>query len=355
MRRAAAAAAVSVGALCLAAGASGATALLPSPTTPIDTKLPLGSGSVALPPLLPVNARVANRVAVSVRVLPDGRVVGVRALQRLTMLGTGDFFFQVPAPLRDVAAGPGSEGEPGFRRNAILWQGFADRRRILSADAELVTPPAAAALPLRLELADGLLRLRNVTAVRARAFSANAEPAAARRVLAGIASDPTAQPSIRIQGAVVGRSVVVEAPLLVRGVVRSGDRVTGRFERVLGGPGPSTVELPADGSEVVLTAEPIPLVPEARRPPRNATGPQLVLLATTSLLRLARTHQYDMYLANPMATGPTQTVYRYRTVQPSAEFAPPSRDEGASAPVTLLLLAGGLLAACGLVVLWARS
>jgi hypothetical protein len=348
----------SAAALAVAGPAAGAIALLPSPTTPIDTKLPLGSAVVTVPPLLPLNARVANRVAVSVGVLQAGTVTGVRALQRLTLRGTGDFFFQVPAPLRDVRAGPGSQSEPGFRRNAILWQGFLNRRRILSADAELVAREVAGALPLRVELTDGALRLRNLTAVRARAFSAQAQPAAVRRVLAGIAADPQLQPSVKIQGAVTGRSVVVEAPLRVRGVVRSGDRVVRRFARVLGGPAPPTATIPLGAIEdpqVDLTAEPVPLVPELRSPPEGASGPELVLLATTSLLRLARAHQYDMFLASPDSQGPTQTVYRYRTVSPAAAIPASSDEEGSGLPLTLVLVAGALLATSGLVVLWARS
>jgi hypothetical protein len=348
----------STAALVVAGQAAAANALLPSPTTPIDTKLPLGSARVAVPPLLPVNARVANRVVVSVGVRSDGTVTGVRAIQRLTLLGTGDFFFQVPAPLRDVRAGPGSQGEPGFRRNAILWQGFANRRRILSSDATLVVREVSGALPLRIDFAGGALRLRNETAVPARAFSAQARPAAVRRVLRQIAADPLFQPSVEVQGAVIGRQVVVEAPLRVRGTVRSGGRVVRRFERVLGGPAPAGAVIPLGGAErpqVELTAEPVPLVPEAARPPAGAKGPELLLLATTSLLRLARVHQYDQFLANPQPTGPTQTVYRYRTATPAAVSSAAPEDDDTGLALTLLIAAGALLAGAGLVVLWAHS
>jgi hypothetical protein len=348
----------SAAALAVAGSAEGANALLPSPTTPIDTKLPLGAARVAVPPLLPTNARVANRVVVSVGVLPDGSVTGVRAIQRLTLLGTGDFFFQVPAPVRDVQAGPGSQGEPGFRRNAILWQGFANQRRILSADAQLVVREVRGALPLRVDVAGGALRLANETAVPARAFSAQARPVAVRRTLRQIAADPLFQPSVEVQGAVTGRQVVVDAPLRIRGTVRSGGRIVRRFERVLGGPAPAGAVIPlggADRPQVELTAEPVPLVPEAERPPAGATGRELLLLATTSLLRLARVHQYDQFLANPQPTGPTQTVYTYRTVTAAAAApAVPEDDEG-SLVLPIVLVAAAVLVGGGLVVLWAHA
>jgi hypothetical protein len=348
MRRAAVAAALV--ALALPAAAAGRTALLPSPTTPLDTKLPLGASSAGVPPLLPTNARVSSRQIVSVDVLTDGTVVAVRVRHVLTLRGTGDFFFQVPAPARDARAAPGSQGEPGLRQGAVLWQGFANRRRVLAADIELDPAAAAPALPLQLELRDGMLVLRNATAVRARGFSAATPPAQIRRVLAGIARHPTEQPSVQISGPVRGRSVVVDAPLRVVGSVGEN-----RFERVLGGPASTTARIPArEGSRVRLVADPVRLVPETR-PPRSATGSELLFLATKGLLRLARTFQYNSFLAGPGVGGPPRTTYLYRTVTPPPSAQPPASD--ASRGLLLVLLLGGavIVASGGLVVAWAHS
>ncbi|HXV02817.1 MAG TPA: hypothetical protein VFP24_04535 [Gaiellaceae bacterium] len=345
-----AAVAVALVVLALPATAAGRTALLPSPTTPLDTKLPLGASSAGAPPLLPVNARVSNRQVVFVDVLADGTVVGVRVRQVLTLRGTGDFFFQVAAPAKDVRAAPGSQGEPGLRQGAVLWQGFANRRRVLAADVELDPAAVAGVLPLRLELRDGVLVLRNTTAVRARGFSAAARPAQIRRVLAGIARHPAEQPSVAISGPVRGRSVVVDAPLRVVGAV--GSR---RFQRVLGGPARATARIPAgEGSRVRLVAEPIRLAPETR-PPRSASGSELVFLATKALLRLARTYQYNSFLAGPGVGAPPRTTYVYRTVAPKPSLQPAKSDDDWSLPLALLLGALAVVASGGLVVAWAHS
>jgi hypothetical protein len=338
-------------ALAVPASAAGRTALLPSPTTPLDTKLPLGASAAGVPPLLPVNAKVSSRQVVFVDVLPDGRVVGVRVRHVLTLRGTGDFFFQVPAPVKDVRAAPGSQGEPGLRQGAILWQGFANRRRVLAADAELDPAAVATILPLRLQLRDGTLVLRNATAVRARGFSAAARPAEVRRVLAGIARHPAEQPSVEISGPVRGRSVVVDTPLRVVGSVRGGRS----FGRVLGGPAPPIARIPiGKGSKVKLVAEPVQLVPEARLP-RSATGTELVFLATKALLRLARTYQYDSFLSSPGARTPPRTTYVYRIVTPQPTVIPAEADDDQSLVVALLLGGVAILASGGLVVAWAHS
>lgn len=359
--RAACLAAVAVAALAATGSAAARTALLPSPTTPIDTRLPLGAGTVAAPPLLPAaNGRVTSDERVTVDVLKDGTVVRVGAVQRLTLTGIGDFFFQVPAPLRDVRAVPGSQAEPGFRRNAILWQGFANRRRLLASDADLEPAATAPLLPLRIRLSEsGALKLLNTTAVSAQAFSADVRLEDIRRTLARILAQPDVQPSVEVSGPVQGRRVVVEAPLLVRGVIRSDGRAVKRFTRVVGGPGPVAVTLtppsPVSDPEVELTASPVRLLPELRRPPASADGADLVLLAGRSLLRLARVRQYNSFLANPDPSGPTKTVYRFRTVTPSATL-PTDRSASEGSPVlAILLAAGAVLVSGGLVVLWAHS
>jgi hypothetical protein len=335
--------------LALPPPAAARTALLPSPTTPLDTKVPLGAASAVAPPLLPANARLASRQVVHVDVRPDGDVVRVRVVQTLTLRGTGDFFFQVQAPLRDVRATPSSQAEPGLRPTAILWQGFSNGQRVLGADAELDPVAAAAALPLRVERRGGVLVLRNATGIRARGFAAAADAAELRRVLRAIARNPFTPRSIEIRGPVTGRNVVVEAPLRVRGVDPR------RFERIVGGTAPSSARVAIGaGTRVEVVAEPVPLVPEGRRERGSAAAPELVFLATRALLRLARVHQYGSFLANPDPAGPASTVYRYRIVA-ATEVAPRAREQKDGLPLGLLFGGLAILASGGLVVLWARS
>jgi hypothetical protein len=350
--------ALAVGLVALVApGAAAArTALLPSPTTPLDTKLPLGAAaSATAPPLVPANAPVENRQVVFVDVRPDGTVLRVRVRQVLTLRGTGDFFFQVPAPVKDVHAAPGSQGEPGLRQNAILWQGFSNRRRVLAADVELDPAAAAVALPLAIERRDGKLLLRNVTAVRARGFAAAADPVAIRRTLAAIGRHPPEPRTIEIHGPVEGRNVVVEAPLHVLGSVRSPDNVGRPLNLALGGFAPQQLALAAsEGSKLNLEVTPVLALPELRPAPPGTPAPELVLRASTAMLRVARVHQYRGFLSAP-GVGPTSTVYRYRTVaaQPAAQEGGASGD--GKLPLVLLLAGAAVLASGGLVVAWAHS
>jgi hypothetical protein len=345
-------------ALTTAGAAAARPALLPSPTVPLDARVPLTGAAPAGPIQLPRNAGAANSQQVLAEVAGEGTVVRLRVLQRLTLTGLGDFFFQIPAPVRDVRALPGSQGEPGLRANAILWQGFSAGRRRLAAEAEL-RPSAAGALPLRVELGRGTLRLRNATSVRTLGFAASAERSAVLPVLTQIAEQaagrsPPGRPIVQIKGPTVGRRLLVDAPLRVVGAIRVRGRLLRRFERIVGGPAPrsATIQVPTD-AEVVLTVEPVPLVPELRYPPRTATGTDLLILAERSLLRLARVHQYRTFLAGP-APGPARTIYRFRTVGVQPPAAAKKGDDGSSLGLVVLLGAGMALLSAGAVVLWAH-
>jgi hypothetical protein len=381
--------------------ASARPLLLPSPTAPLDARVPLRSNAPPTELRLPLNARVTSRERVAAAVLADGTVVAVRVLQRLTLTGTGDYFFTVPAPLRDVRAGPGSQSEPGFRRSALIWQGFANRRRVLVADAELVPGPAAAALPLHLELRTTVegrplsgderrsgrlrleLRLRNTTAVRAQTFSARpASPAAVRTIARRVAKqvrrgETPEQPVLEVQGPIRPRTVAVGAPLVVAGevrlptrrlddaavrggeLVRRADGVAIRFRLVLGGSRPSEATIALTGTahgaalpQASLTAEPsvAALLTGASRGSREATVDGVGRL----LLGLARVRQYGAFLANPAPAGAVHTGYSFRTVeQPATAVTPTAADEGGVLqPVLVVLLL--LLGAAGLAVLWAH-
>jgi hypothetical protein len=372
--------------------------LLPSPTAPLDAKVPLRSNAPPIELRLPLNARMSSREQVAAAVLADGTVVAVRVLQRLTLTGTGDYFFAVPAPLRDVRRGPGSQSEPGFRRSAVMWQGFANRRRILVADAELVPGPVAKSLPLHLALratvggrplANGErrsgrlrmeLRLQNTTAVRTQTFSARpASPAAvrtiARRVTRQVRRGETPeQPGLEVKGPIRPRTVSVGAPLVVAGevrlpvgrlddaTVRGGELVRAggvavRFRLVLGGPRPSEATIALTGRardaalpRASLTGEPsvVPLVTgESRKPTVDTVG--------RLLLGLARVRQYDAFLANPAPGGTVEAVYRFRTVGAPAVSSTPAAlddDDDVLHPVLVVLLA--VLGVGGLAVLWAH-
>jgi hypothetical protein len=372
--------------------------LLPSPSAPLDARVPLRTNAQPIELRLPLNGRMSSRERVTAAVLADGTVVSVRVVQRLILTGTGDYFFAVPAPLRDVRRGPGSQSEPGFRRSAVMWQGFANRRRLLVADAELVPEPVADVLPLRLELrttVDGRplasnerrsgrlrveLRLRNTTAARTQTFAARpASPAAvrtiARRVTRQVRRGETPeQPVLEVKGPIRPRTVSVGAPLVVAGEVRlpvgrlddatvrggelvRADGVAVRFRLLLGGPRPSAATIALTGTardaalpRASLTGEPsvVPLVTgESRKPTVDSVG--------RLLLGLARVRQYDAFLANPAPGGSVEAVYRFRTVEVPAATATPAAsddDDYELQPVLVVLLA--VLGVGGLAVLWAH-
>ena len=361
-------------ALATAGAAAGYQLFLPSPATPLDATVPLRGGGPPRPIQLPPGSRVANEQQVVTELLDDGTVVGIRVLQRLALSGTGDFFFQVPAPLRDVTSLPGSQAEPGLRSDGIVWQGFSAGRRILAADAELRPAQAGRFLPLRLELRSRAtgprraieLRLKNTTAVQAQAYVADAPPAEVRSVLKRIPAQASADRglpdlSVDVRGSVARRTVTVEAPLRVRGVIRLGRRVLARFERIVGGSAPArstisvaTTDAASPRPEVLLTVEPVPLLPELQTVRPGMTGRSLVLLAGRSLLRLARVHQYRAFLAAP-TSGPARTIYRFRTVAPAALSEPAAPEEDGTGPLLVVLIAAGAaVLAAGGIVAWAH-
>jgi hypothetical protein len=371
--------------------------VLPSPVTALDTKVPLRTNAPRTQLQLPVNARLDSRERVRVRTLLDGRVVGVRVLQRLTLRGTGDYFLSVPAPLLDVRAVPGSQAEPGFRRSGILWQGFSNRRRVLAADAKVDPDRAAAALPLRVELTATVggnelrrgerhtgrlrleLRLRNTTAVRVQAASARAaSPRAVRRLAARIASEIRRgeipeQPAPEVEGPITTRTVVVDAPLVVSGelrlparrldaaAVRGGTLVRGRdvgvrFRVVLAAP-KSTATVVLTGSAVDAAPPRATVVAEPSQELALAGADQAAPIDALSLvlLRLARVRQYDAFLANPAPGGSVEAVYRYETAAAaSAPAETGTSDEGGAVILPLLLAIALVAGAGGLVVLWAH-
>lgn len=358
-------AALAVPGAALAARSTGA--LLPSPTTPLDTRLPLTT-QVALPPTrMPPGVQVTNEQEVLVDVTSDGRVVRVRVRQRLTLSGVGDYFFQVPAPVRDVRALPESQAEPGLRRGAVLWQGFSPGERVLAAELELDPRIAARALPLAVRRESRRLVLRNTTRVQGVAFAASARRGVLVPVLRAIREraargEAVGQPSVVVDGPTTGRHLAVEAPLAVRGRARADGGAVRNFRLLLGGPAPATaaVAIPA-GAAFALVVTPERRLPELERIPADATGGELLQLAQGALLRLARVHQYDTFVAPTAGEGfsPTEAeasaVYRYRTVAATAALAvPDEQDDGAGPGLVVLLAGGSLLLLGGCLVAWAH-
>jgi hypothetical protein len=347
-----------------AAAARETGALLPSPTTPLDTRLPLTGGQAAiLPTRMPPGVQVTNEQEVLVDITSDGRVVRLRVRQRLMLSGVGDYFFQVPAPVLDVRSLPGSEGEPGLRRGAVLWQGFSPGERVLAAELELDPRVAARALPLAVRRDGRRLVLRNTTRVQGVAFAASAR----RRVLVPVlrtirervaSGDAVGQPSVLVEGETTGRELPVEAPLAVRGTVRGGRS----FRLLLGGPAPATATVPIPaGSGFRLVVTPERRLPELDSIPADATGDELLELAQSSLLRLARVRQFDTFVSPTAGEGflPEQAeasaVYRYRTVAATAAPSVAGEEDASTGAALLVLLAGGsVLLLVGSVVAWSH-
>lgn len=342
-------------ALWAAGTAAAGVVLLPSPTTRISSEPPLGSAAPPGPFQLPRPPRADSRQQILVGIGESGEPVTVRVRHRLTLNGRGDYFFQVPAPVSDVRALPESQSEPGLRRSAILWQGFSPGRRVLVAELDLEPNVVARTLPLRIERNDRAITLRNTTSVEVEGFTGEVERSAMRRLLARLsARSPAAAPAVQVAGQTRRRRLRAEAPLRIRGTIEREGRVLRRVGLVLGGPEPAeaTISAPA-GGRVALTAEPVPVVSDLTRAPRNASGEELLLLAEQALLRLARVNQYRSFLASP-GSGTAAAVYRFRTVDPPAAMPTPADDDGSNLLLVLGLGAGAILAAAGAVVVWAH-
>jgi hypothetical protein len=119
-RVAAAVAACAVAALTFGAPAPAATQIvtLPNAAAILQGEPPLAPPAtvvreIRLPRLIGSDERVVAGLAL------DGTPRSVRVVQRLDLRGLGDYTFSVPAPARSVAAGPGSESQPGLRLNEI--------------------------------------------------------------------------------------------------------------------------------------------------------------------------------------------------------------------------------------------
>ena len=400
MRRPSAAIAVALaGALGTAAAATAQerVAALPDPNAPLTPAPPLRSDAE---PLLTAAYTAGTRSTEEVRVAlrADGTPHSVQVLQRLELVGSGDYAFIVPAPLLDVRPGPGTESQPGFRRGAIVWQGFSPGRRKLAAVAVLEPAAALRSLPLRVSVratrGELELAIENVTATSAVSFAGRGDPVQLARVLDEArhrlaARGPFLPQLVRAEG-VRARTYRVDVAFRLSGTVRLGRGrfrsvrasagraesrgSTLRFVATLGGREPSGLVVRArigsgTAPRLELRAEPLRDVP-GLRPPRGASwtaaledglvprdGRRLLTTTVETFLRMARLAQYETFLRNPSPSagiGQARASYVYRTVA-AAPAAKPA-DDGSGGAVATVLLAFAVVAAVGVAtVVWAHS
>lgn len=366
--------------LVVAAGMLAPTAAGAPPTGLAD--LP-GMGALRpVPPLAPPQPPVTevprlrgtafSQERVLVGISPEGAATTVEVTQRLLVRALGDYAFFIPAPAVSVRAGPGSQSQPGFRPNQIVWQGFSPRRRVLAARAELRPPESAPALPLRVRVTGAPVRpgpfevaitLENSTRSRAFGFTGDAVGAdvaqalRALRAAAGI-DRPIEGRVVRVRGVTRRVMLQVSAPLFLRGSI-------GFPAGAVSAVRPSRFAARLDRGTLRLTVRGIarraavprlrivarPLV-AAALPPRSARTLRATVLG---YLRYARTRQYQTYIANPDPLGPSRATYVYDTAaaKPTAAPLEPENSDDSSLPPALVV--GGLaLLGLGLVVLWAH-
>jgi hypothetical protein len=386
LRRALVAAAVA--ALSAAGAAAGAPprsqdVVLPGPVPYPTPSPPLVGKTAVTGGLTRYVFHIRNDQRVLVGVDENGSPTSVRVRQRLDVRGRGDYQFAISGPITDVLPGPGSDSEPGLRVDQVLWAGFSPGHKVLAADATLRRGDATQYLPLRLELeraGDGVtLTATNATTTPELEYAGTVRPRQIAALLdrtrrSALAGERLTAAYATFYGLVRQRSrkVQIEAPLQVVGELRVGDGQPVRFDRTLGDGLPLALRVHASGSgepHVRLTARPIP-VERQLRPPGASTwtaalkrrplpAPLLLRRLLESRMRLVRADQYQTFLSNPDADGPSRTIYVYETAkepQRRAAPAPASNDDGGSSPLVLLLAIGGAVLGAGAgLVAWAHS
>jgi hypothetical protein len=366
--------------LVIAAGTLAPTAIAAPPARLVD--LPGAEALQPVPPLAPpqppvtevprIRGTVSSHERVVVGITPDGTPTSVTVVQRLLVRSLGDYTFYIPAPAVSVVAAPGSESQPGFRPNQIVWQGFSPRRKVLAARAELRPPESAPALPLRVRATGAPVRpgpfevvitLANSTRSHAFGFTGDAvggDVAQTLRALRGAAGidRPIEGRVVRVRGATRRVMLQVSAPLSLQGsigfpagavsAVRP-RRFTTRLER-------GTLRLTVRGiarraavPRLRIVARPLVA---AALPPRSARTLRATVLG---YLRYARTRQYETYIANPDPIGPSRATYVYDTAAAKRTAVPPGLQHSDDSVLPAALAVGGLaLLGLGLVVVWAH-
>jgi hypothetical protein len=375
-----------------AAAADVQQVLLPGPTPFPTPSPPLVTGGA--PPWARLTFRIHAGTDQRVRAAVDGhgRVVSVRAVQRLQLTGTGDYLIVVSAPVLDVRRAPGSQSEPGQRRGQIIWSGFSSRRRLLASDAKLRPGPVRPYLPVRLEAhRDGdryRLAVTNATTTAEVAFQGTGLPKELAALLDRTRQDSLARRRLRpayvtINGAISQRrrKARISAPLVVEGRLRfpsvpstvSGGTLDGRtvrFSFVLGDRQPLTRSIEVSGGgEPKLHLEARPdVVRRGLTPPGGArtwsaevarrTLPADALLERLidTRMELVRSDQFQGFLSNPDPLGRDRTVYVFETAAAPHAVAATTGSSSGGGPLMLLLAVGGTIVAAGAaLVTWAHS
>jgi hypothetical protein len=366
--------------LVIAAGMVAPGAIAAPPARLAD--LPGAEALDPVPPLAPpqppvtevprIRGTVSSEQRVVVGISPDGTPTAVTVMQRLFVRSLGDYTFYIPAPAVSVVAAAGSESQPGFRPNQIVWQGFSPRRKVLAARAELRPEDSVPALPLRVRVAGAPVRagpfelvitLENTTRSRAFGFTADAVDAdvvqalAALRAAAGIDSAIEGR-VVRVRGETKQVTLHVSAPLDLQGSV-------GFPAGTVSALAPSSFTRHLDRGTLRVTVRGVarraavprlrivtrPLV-AAAVPPRSARTLRATVLG---YLRYARTRQYQTYIANPDPQGPGRAAYVYDTAAAKRTAAPPEPERSDDSALPAVILVGGLtVLGLGLVVLWAH-
>jgi hypothetical protein len=366
--------------------------LLPGPTPYPTPSPPLVTGGT--PPWATLTFKIHSSTDQRVHSGVDdhGRVVSVRALERLRLTGTGDYLIVVSAPVIDVSMAPGSQSEPGQRRGQILWSGFSSKRRLLASDAKLRPAAVRPYLPLRLQAQrEGdryELVVRNATTTPEVAFQGSGVPKELAALLDRTRRDSLAHRPLRpayvtINGAISQRpsKARIAAPLRVEGRLRfpsmpsraSGGKLDGRtvrFSFVLGDRQPLTRRIEVSGGGVPklhLEARPDAVVRGLTPPGGAGTWRAAVTrnpLPASALLErlietrmeLVRSDQFQGFLSNPDQLGRDRTVYVYETAAaPQAVAASTSSSSGGGPLVWMLAVGGSVLAAGAALVTWAHS
>ncbi len=364
----------------VAAGMLAPTAAAAPPTGLAD--LPGVEALRPVPPLAPpqppvtevprLRGTVFSQERVLVGISPEGAATTVEVTQRLLIRALGDYAFFIPAPAVSVRAGPGSQSQPGFRPNQIVWQGFSPRRKVLSAAAALRPAGSVPALPVRIRVTGApvgpgpfqlAIRLENTTRTPAAAFTADAVQADIARAQEALRSAsrsnrPIEGSFVRIRGQTGPVTLHVSAPLGIRGSVdfpagAVGGLTPTRFTRRLDrGTLRVTVRGVARRAAVPrLRIVATPLV-AAALPPGSARTLRATVLG---YLRYARTRQYQTYIANPDPLGPSRATYVYDTAAAKRTAPPAEAEHSDDSGLPPALVVGGLaLLGLGLVVLWAH-
>jgi hypothetical protein len=363
--RTALAALAALAGLTVVAGAQAAnpaqeTFLLLSPGAPVTAPPPLAPAAAQLQSTTEVKflGHPSSRELVDVGIGPDGAPAQVSVTQRIEITGTGDYSFVI---------GPGSQSQPGLRDVGIVWQGFSDRHRVLSATAALLPAGAAKGLPLqvaferqgdstvvrltdvarrRLAIATGRTKLHQLTSLLAKQRDYYSKS----QVVGG--------PGWYVQGhGGMQRRVDVSATLHVTGAI-TGDGAPVAVDEQLGGRGPVQRSFTIPGAAApklrlrVELPEPLDILPTPGELARVPDPLREIQLAVGSV---ATTAAYRRYLGSPDPSGPAEASYVYRSVARPVAAAAPAKHGGSDTLTILLVIVLGAAGLTGLAVLWARS